>query len=148
MKMSVGQFMLLIIVVIVVIAGVAYGVVKMNPTTSGGKTRQAVFLNNGQVYFGYLSGENEEWITLKDIYYLQVQQALQPPKDGAQDQPQISLVKLGNELHGPVDEMKINHEHIIFYESMKNDSKVNQAISDFIKNGGATAPVPSATPTK
>ena len=39
---------------------------------------QAVFLANGQVYFGKLSEPNNQSVTLKDIYYLQVvQQQLQ-----------------------------------------------------------------------
>src|SRR5687768_4135344 len=143
MKMSLGQFLVLIIVILAVAGAAIYGITQVKGQ-GGGKTRQAVFLTNGQVYFGYVSRENNKTVTVKDIYYLQVQQPLQPPKDNEQQQPQISLVKLGNELHGPVDEMRINREHILFIEDMKNDSKVNQAISEFIKNGGKT---PAATPS-
>ncbi|HEX3095486.1 MAG TPA: hypothetical protein VHQ20_00005, partial [Patescibacteria group bacterium] len=80
---------------------------EQNQASSG---YQAVFLTNGQVYFGKLSGMTASYATLKDIYYLQV---TTPPanSDGsqlnqqqAQQQQQLSLVKLGQELHGPVDE--------------------------------------------
>lgn len=148
MKLTVGQFILLLIIIIAVAAGAFFGTAKMRDNDGAtGKERQAIFLTNGQVYFGEISGTNSKWITVKDIYYLQVQQPIQPAKEG--EQPQISLVKLGNELHGPKDEMKINRDHILFYEDMKDDAKVNQAIADFIKNGGANAsPAPAASPAQ
>ncbi|HAG27512.1 TPA: hypothetical protein DCG61_01885 [Patescibacteria group bacterium] len=103
---------------------------------------QAVFLSNGQVYFGKLSDVTASYSTLVDIYYLQV---TQPPLQGSQQedqvsqqqQPQLSLVKLGQELHGPVDEMKINREHILFYEDLKEDGRVVQAIRDYQANPNA-----------
>jgi hypothetical protein len=37
-------------------------------------------------------------------------------------------VKLGNEMHGPQDQMFIRNEHVLFVENLKDDSKVVQAI--------------------
>lgn len=90
---------------------------------------QAVFLTNGQVYFGALSGPNNDYVTLKDIYYLQVgpQQGSAQPNQPAPQQS-ISLVKLGNELHGPVDEMHISRSQVLFYEDLKPDGQVVKAI--------------------
>lgn len=107
--------------------------------TAGTTEYQAIFLTNGQVYFGKVSDVQKEFLTLKDIYYLQV---VQPPLQGqgtpeaqgqnaAAQQPQISLVKLGNELHGPTDEMKINRDQVLFYEDLKTDSQVVKAIKDY-----------------
>ena len=100
---------------------------------------QAVFLSNGQVYFGKLSGMTASYATLKDIYYLQV--TTPPTPDGsqlnqqqAQQQQQLSLVKLGEELHGPVDEMKINRDQVLFYEDIKEDGRVMKAIREYQKN--------------
>jgi hypothetical protein len=109
---------------------------------------QAVFLTNGQVYFGKVSNKNGDWMTLKDIYYLQV---IQPPLQGQQQpgqtapapQPQISLVKLGNELHGPVDEMQISRPQVLFFEDLKEDSQVVKAIKDYKANPQGTAPAPA-----
>ncbi len=101
---------------------------------------QAVFLTNGQVYFGKVSGTDSQTITLKDIFYLQViqQQPLQgtPEQQQAQanQQPQISLVKLGQELHGPVDEMHINRAQVLFWEDLKEDGRVVQAIKEYKAN--------------
>ncbi len=100
---------------------------------------QAVFLTNGQVYFGKMSDANGNYADLKDIFYLQV---VQPPLQGSgqaaaaasQAQPQISLVKLGNELHGPVDEMRISRAQILFYEDLKADGQVVKAIEAYKAN--------------
>jgi hypothetical protein len=110
---------------------------------------QAVFLTNGQVYFGKLANPNSDYPVLTDIYYLQV---VQPPLQGQQNgqaaaatpQQQISLVKLGNELHGPVDEMHIAKAQILFYEDMKTDSQVVKAIQAYKANPSGT---PAVTPT-
>ena len=108
---------------------------------------QAVLLSNGQVYFGKIVDNDTNYVTLKDIYYLQVVQ--QPPLQGtpqagqpaAQPQQSISLVKLGNELHGPVDEMHIGRTQILFYEDLKSDGSVVKAIDSYKAN-------PTGTPVK
>lgn len=92
---------------------------------------QAVFLDNGQVYFGNLDNINSPYVTLTDIYYLQVQQdAIQEGENSAAADPQISLAKLGNELHGPEDVMYISRDKILFWENMKDDSDVVEAIKN------------------
>ena len=88
---------------------------------------QAVFLTNGQVYFGKVTSVNQQYLDLKDIYYLNVNQQVQPNQEQGQDS-NVSLVKLGNELHGPEDEMFIEKDKIIFWENLKDDGKVVQAI--------------------
>lgn len=112
----------------------------MTETPSG---YQSVFLTNGQVYFGKLTGANEQYMTLKDVYYLQL---VQPPglqgsqQQGqqttpAQGEPQLTLRKLGkDELHGPVDVMKINRDQVLFYEDIKEEGAVMKAIRDYQKN--------------
>jgi len=101
---------------------------------------QAVFLTNGQVYFGKLSDAEEKYVKMEDIYYLQVTPVLQTKTEGQpgsqaatdqQQQQQLSLVKLGNELHGPMDKMFINRDQILFIETLKDDGKVMQAIKDY-----------------
>ncbi|NMC51241.1 hypothetical protein GYA54_00735 [Candidatus Kuenenbacteria bacterium] len=92
----------------------------------------AVFLSNGQVYFGRVSKTDAKYTTIEDIYYLQVSNPLQQvPPTGEQQQAQLSLVKLGQELHGPQDFMQVNNDHIIFVEELKNDGKVVEAITSY-----------------
>ena len=93
---------------------------------------QALFLTNGQVYFGNLESAGEEYVELSDVYYLQVQQDVQPAAETkATDQPQVSLTKLGNELHGPTDKMHVSKEQVLFWENLKDDSTVVKAIKDY-----------------
>lgn len=83
----------------------------------------AVFLDNDQIYFGKLASKSAEEIVLSDVYFLQVNSAAnQDPNT------QVALVKIGNELHGPTDEIFINMEHVTFYEKLREDSKVVESI--------------------
>lgn len=86
----------------------------------------AVFLTNDQVYFAKVDNREEKFVVLTDIYYLHLRQDLQNPK--VQDDSSVSLVKMGNELHGPEDKMYINRDHILFIEPLKTSSKVVDAI--------------------
>ena len=92
---------------------------------------QAVFLTNGQVYFGKLYKESSRYPVLQNVYYLQVTQAPQPIREGETQPQNINLVKLGGELHGPQDEMRIARSQILFIEDLKSDSRVMQAIEQF-----------------
>ena len=91
---------------------------------------QAVFLNGGQVYFGRINALNNDYVRVNDIYYLRVNQQVQPG-DNQQAQQDISLVKLGCELHGPEDQMLINREQVVFWENLKQDGQVTRAIEEY-----------------
>lgn len=102
---------------------------------------QAVFLTNGQVYFGKLKDVNSSYPTLEDVYYLQVQdvpiQPAEPATDEAGVQPaqktqqQMILIKFGTELHRPMDKMYLNKDHIMFFEDLRADSNVVTAIENY-----------------
>jgi hypothetical protein len=100
-----------------------------------GKQFQAVFLTNGQVYFGKVAKVDNSYVKLSNIYYLQVQQTVQPTDKTAAQQPQVSLAKLGGELHGPEDVMYINRSQVLFWENLKDDGKVAKAIKDYSASG-------------
>lgn len=139
-KMGVSLGSVLIAVVIVIT-----GYMFMSETKLGGydKEYQAVFLTNGQVYFGKVLSQNKAQVIMDDIYYLQVTQPLQQTEEGqeqAGSQGELSLVKLGNELHGPTDKMYINRSQVLFVEDLKDDSNVVTAITNY-KNGEAAPSV-------
>lgn len=93
---------------------------------------QAVFLSNGQVYFGRVSDINKETLVLEDIYYLRASKALQAGVGDMQaENDNFSLVKLGSEIHGPEDNMKINLDHVMFVEDLSWKSKVVEAINAY-----------------
>lgn len=90
---------------------------------------QAVFLNNGQVYFGRIYKESSQYPILKNIYYLQVAQSSPSLQNGEEIPANINLIKLGTEIHGPKDEMRINRDSIIFIEDLSPDSRILEAIT-------------------
>lgn len=99
---------------------------------------QAVFIDNGQVYFGHVKDVNKNDVVIENIYYLQVvAQPLQRSfADTGGDQPdqQLTLIKLGNEIHGPQDAMDINRQHVVLIENLKSDSRVAEAITNYEEN--------------
>jgi hypothetical protein len=146
MKRALTTIILLIILILLVGGGLYYLRGRDSGTTfaraekdSGKEISEysAVFLTNGQVYFGKILGRSETEVDLRDIYYLQVDQKIQPNQqsssgtDQQQQQPNVVLVKLGDELHGPNDRMRINRDQVIFTESLKENSKVVEAIQKY-----------------
>ena len=100
---------------------------KKNAVSAPPTAYHAVFLTNGQVYFGKLSPWSlyvGSTYVLSDVYYLQ-----STPAD--KKNPELSLIKLGSELHGPEDTLYISKTQILLYEVLKKDSKVVQAIQSF-----------------
>ena len=91
---------------------------------------QAVFLNNGQVYFGHLKNLKRDYVSLENIYYLKVAQPAQPSPQNPQ---QINLVKLGDELHGPEDILYIPKSQISFWENLRENSPVVSVIKNQLK---------------
>lgn len=93
---------------------------------------QAVFLTNGQVYFGKLYKLDRERYRLNDIFYLQAQSNANNPQATAEAQTSdVQLVKLGSEVHGPEDEMIIGKEQVLFFENLKKDGKVTESINKY-----------------
>ncbi len=90
---------------------------------SGNERLSAVFLLDGQGYFGHL--EDVPWsgtITLRDVYYFEDASKV------TSDLP-LALVKRGGELHQPVDVMHIRRDKVLLVERVGLDSAVAQAIS-------------------
>lgn len=90
---------------------------------------QAVFLTDGQVYFGKLENENSSFAKLKEVYYLKISESLQRgSSDAGLSGRNLNLVKLGGEAHRPEGEMYISKSQIMFIENLKSDSTVVAAI--------------------
>ena len=98
---------------------------------------QAVFFTNGQVYFGKLQAFNNDYLKLTDIFYLQTQSSdssttgSENPQKTSTDSSNVQLIKLGDEIHGPEDEMILSKQQVLFYENLKSDGKVAQSIDKY-----------------
>ena len=89
---------------------------------------QAVFLTDGQVYFGKLRNHNDRFALLDKVYYLKFSQGLQQSYGNNPGSSQLNLIKLGGEAHGPENRMYISKDQILFIENLKENSAVVQAI--------------------
>lgn len=91
---------------------------------------QAVFLNNGQVYFGSITSLNSDYVRLNNIYYL-----TQTTASGTQAaNSDYTLVKLGcQQIHYPLDQMVVNRSQVTFWENLNKDGKVAKSIAEFKK---------------
>lgn len=104
--------------------------------TVDGSKYQAVFFTNGQVYFGKLSSVNGDYMRLKNVYYLQnksdTDDDSSPQSAKKQDNSDMELIKLGNEVHGPEDEMIIAKDQILFFENLKQEGTVSKTIAEYV----------------
>jgi hypothetical protein len=129
------------IILLAVVAALAYLLLSGRIFGSGRFSEnnwQAVFLSTGEVYFGHVLNEKSDPVLLRDIFYLQSKQSLQQAQAGeiaaSANQNELSLVKLGNELHGPIDEMRINRSHILYMETLKTESLVVKSIEQYVED--------------
>lgn len=125
----------ILIVIILIVLGWTIWNTKQNAVTGiDGSKYQAVFFTNGQVYFGKLSSSNNSYLKLTDIYYLQTQStddSKNPQQTSTDATSNTQLIKLGDEIHGPEDQMTISKDQVLFYENLKADGKVAQSIQKY-----------------
>lgn len=98
-----------------------------------GKKYQAVYLMNGQLYFGKLSALDDSRFKLESVYYLQAGSN----EDGTQKTgaatatdagSNFQLIKLSGAIYGPSDEMVISKDQVLYYQNLDADSKASQLI--------------------
>lgn len=126
-----------IFVSIIVIVGAIYAFTQFSTSSViDGAKYQAVFLSNGQVYFGKLKMLNGGYMKLNDIYYLQTTASTTKTsiQDSSDSSTNVTLIKLGSEIHGPNDEMIISKDQVLFFENVKSDSKVAESIAKYKKD--------------
>lgn len=132
---SVGLVFCIAILIVAIASLAAFGGPDSQSKFVDKSKMQAVFLNGGQVYFGKISNLNDKFLRVSDIYYLRVNQTVQPDQQSSTqtqaNNNDISLVKLGCELHGPQDSMVINQQQVIFWENLKDDGQVAKAVATY-----------------
>ncbi|MDO8591594.1 MAG: hypothetical protein Q7R60_01545 [bacterium] len=117
------------------------------------KEYQAVFLTNGQVYFGKVTDLNSKYLVLKSVFYIENNNSAASSTTTTPQNSNYTLRKLGTtELHMPEDKMVVNRDTITFWENLKDTSQVVTKINEYYKNPGAASTTPSnsttqATPT-
>lgn len=125
-----------VVAVLLIVGAIGWFLYQSSPRAAIDSSKyQAVFFTNGQVYFGKLQALNSGYFKLVDIFYLQAQSAKssQNPQASSGSTPtsDVQLIKLGGEIHGPMDEMIINKDQLLFFENLKPDGKVSQTIINY-----------------
>ncbi len=105
-----------------------------------GSTYQSVVLTTNQAYFGKLRIDGDVYL-LTDVYALSA-------GGGDQSASPLQLVKRGGELNGPADPLVIPGRSVLFFENMRQDAPVMNAIRQ-LKSGQGSPIVPAtATPAR
>lgn len=134
MKRLVWVIAAILVPIILVIAG--WMVTRSNTGAYIDESKyQAVFFTNGQVYFGKLHVVNGEYFKLNKVFYLQTKDKTatdsKNPQKTSDDTTDVQLIKLGNEIHGPSDEMIVSRDQVLFFENLKADGTVTKSIEKY-----------------
>lgn len=85
----------------------------------GRASYQAVFLANGQTYFGRYYDRLGPYSKIESVYYIQQVRSGDPEKP-----PESKLVRRGGELHGPVERVLVPRTAILLIEDLQEASPV------------------------
>jgi hypothetical protein len=107
------------------VAGLSFEIYRMKQSVDPPAfitTYQAVLLDNGQVYYGMLSGLGTRFPVMKDVYYIV------RTEDTQTKQVKNVLVRRGKELHAPTETI-LNARHILMVEPVGTNSEVARLIA-------------------
>ena len=85
----------------------------------GAARYQAVFLSNGQTWFGHYRDRLGPYAAMESVYYVQTKAAQETDVP-----PTSQLIKRGNELHAPDPQVLIPKTAILFIEDLRDDSPI------------------------
>ncbi|PIW36612.1 MAG: hypothetical protein COW24_04355 [Candidatus Kerfeldbacteria bacterium CG15_BIG_FIL_POST_REV_8_21_14_020_45_12] len=99
---------------------------------------QAVFLTNGQVYFGNITGASSDVLKMENVHYLQANNTDTATTDESGDEEGdvsdatdtgLSLIELGTtEVHSPTNLLMVQRDQILYWENLTPDSEVTKAM--------------------
>jgi hypothetical protein len=88
---------------------------------SFGARYQAVFLANGQTYFGHYLDRLGPYVKVENAFYI-----AQAPTVEEGQTPESRIIRRGSELHQPLPFVLIPKSAILFVEDLRQDSQVAQ----------------------
>jgi len=126
------QLFIVIGAAVVVLTGLVTWLVMSAPEGPRPDRYQAVFLDNGQAFFGKLKNTKGEYLVIEQAYRVQGQDL---PADATDEQKQavaknVSIVKVGGEVYGPENVVQVRAEQVVFWQNLRPDSKVSRAIEN------------------
>lgn len=111
------------VVVLAALIGAIYWYKHRNDQVVMKDRYQVVYMLTGQVYFGKLQNTSGEYLTLTHVYTIQGQKS-----DTSSDES-TNILQVSRQVYGPDDSMAIRADQIQFWQNLRSDSKVAQAIA-------------------
>lgn len=87
---------------------------------------QVVYLANGQVYFGKLQNTRGDYLVIRGAYTAQDVKST----TAENTTNQTTLLKVSEQVYGPDDSIAIKSSQVLFWQNLRDDSRVVQAIKD------------------
>ena len=107
--------------------GWTFGSPKVQPLESK-SDYVAVYMENGKVYFGKMQDSDTDEPRLTDVFTLNVTTS---QDQGKTPQTDFELVKLTDQFQAPTDLLVLSRNKILFWEPLKSDSRVVEAIRKY-----------------
>lgn len=117
MRGRAGRVLAFVVVLVATFAFVRYWDFVLTPPF--GARYQAVFLANGQTYFGHYLNRLGPYVKVENAFYI-----TQQPTAEDNQTPESRLIRRGNELHRPLPYVLIPKTAILFTEDLRADSQV------------------------
>lgn len=89
----------------------------------------AVYMENSKVYFGKMEGADSDEPKLTDVFTLNVNTSQGEGSDTPQTD--FELVKMTDQFQSPTDLLVLSRNKILFWEPLKSDSRVVEAIKKY-----------------
>ena len=90
---------------------------------------QVVYMTNGQAYFGKLKNTTGDYLIMEQPYTEQNVSSSESKNGDKVTQDQATLLKVSDQVYGPENSIAIKSSQVAFWQNLREDSKVAQAIS-------------------
>lgn len=87
---------------------------------------QVVYMSSGQAYFGKLRNTSGDYLVIDTPYSAQDVK----PDSETTAQSSTTLLKVSQQQYGPEDAMSLKSDQVLFWQNLRDDSKVAQAIKN------------------
>ena len=123
-----------LVIVLAIIGWLVFATSKNATTGIDSSKYQSVYLMNGQIYFGKLSAQGDEF-KLTNVYYLQTPAADaatggEADTSSSEENKAQLIIKLTKAIYDPEDEMIISKDQVLYFQNLKADSRASQLIEN------------------
>ncbi len=99
---------------------------------------QAVFLDNGNVLFGKISGKTDSSLILENVYYLKSQSqngvldssTAKPIQEQELSTGELTLVRISDDIHAPDNQAEIQLAKVILIQNLSASSPIAKTINN------------------